>query len=119
MNNIDIINEAAFWILCVALAAPLLTAVLIHIWRHHTATPKREGACYASDFTYKPWPWKIHIVVVCISCTAWLWSPWVALIAVKTYKANWNAVNYMSRPDTVIPVPGKTINAGIPPVEKP
>ncbi len=119
MNNTDIINETAFWIFSLAWVSPFVVAIIIAIWRNNTAIPNTPGAYCSRDFTYKPWPWRLHIVAICIACNSWLWSPWVALISVKLYKANWNAVNYLSRPDTVIPVPGKTYSADAIPAEKP
>ena len=117
----DSISLIATWILGIMCCAPVLAAGIIAVWRENTRTLKdgEHNIDIARHCNYRPWPWRLHVIITMISASAWLWSPWAALALVTTYRANWNAVNYVNRPDTVTPVPGKVYRADEKPVETP
>ncbi len=121
--NDDTIQCAAFWILIISICSPALFILAALIYRELTAVIKegREDKSYkgSEDYVYKPWPVKLHAALIVLAALSWLWTPWLATGLVKVYRANWNAVNYVNRPDTVTPVPGKVYRADAAPVEKP
>ncbi len=121
--NDDTIQCAAFWILIISIAAPALFILVALIYRQITKKIKEgredKSYTYSSDYIYRPWPVKLHAALIVLAALSWLWSPWLATGLVKVYRANWNAVNYVNRPDTVTPVPGKTYRADAAPAEVP
>ena len=107
---------------CAAVIAALSGgALMVHFV---IVTNARMDAYLASPLSrpqYKdpPWPWRVTLMTFAIAALSFLWAPWVSIVVVKVYRANWNAVNYVNRPDEVQPVPGKVYRADQKPVEAP
>ena len=99
--NDDTVQFVAWWALALAIVPCVIFTIVNGVIRTEPCELPR-----------RPWPWRWQIALSSIAITAWLWSPWMALGLVKIHRANWNTVNYVNRPDTVIPEPGKTIHAG-------
>ncbi len=103
----DLISNVAAVIIGLAAFAPFVACPIFDIWRH------------GKDERRNRWPWRLHAVILAVGITGVLWAPWVAVGLVKLYRANMNAVAYVTRPDEVQPVPGKVYRADAKPVEKP